>query len=106
MLISTHVVAEGADAVMVMLAEDREGSFIEMLARIANSGGADLPCELRLRLTHVLGSTCLDRHCDPLLIHRLDLVGGTRELGDWIVVQPLISHYNCASTVQPAFRAG
>src|SRR3954469_20270686 len=91
---------------MVMLAEDRESSFVEMLARIANSGGADLPCELRLHLTHVLGSTCLDRHCDPLLVHRLELVGDARELGHWIIVQTLISHHNRASTVQPAVRAG
>src|SRR3954471_4385654 len=106
MLISTHVVAEGADGVVVMLAEDRKGSFVEMLTRIANRGGADLPCKLRLHLTHVLGSTCLDGRLDPLLVQRLELVGDTRELGDWIVVQTLVSHHNRASTVQPAARGG
>jgi hypothetical protein len=98
-LVSTHVVAEGADGVPVMLAEDREGRFIEMLARITDGGGADLPCELRLHLTHVLGSTFLDRRLDPLLIDRLELVGGASELGDWIVVQTLVPHYHRPSTV-------
>src|SRR5215217_7044767 len=89
-----------------MLAKDREGSLVEMLARIANGGGADLPCELRLHLTHVFGSTCLDRRLDPLLVHRPELIGGTRELGDWIVVETLVSHHNRASAVQPAVRGG
>ena len=91
---------------MVMLAEDREGSFVEMLARIANSSGADLPGELRLHLTHVFGSTCLDSCLDPLLVHRLELVGGTRELGHRIVVQTLVPHHDRAAAVQPAVRGG
>src|SRR5215217_2195340 len=89
-----------------MLAKDREGSLVEMLARIADGGGADLPCELRLHLTHVLGSTCLDRRLDPLLVHRLQLVGGAGELGDWIGVETLVPHHNRASAVQPAARVG
>jgi hypothetical protein len=89
-----------------MLAEDGEGRFVEMLARIANGGGADLPFELWLHLTHVLGSTRLDRHLDPLLVHRLELVGGASELGDWIVVQSLVPHHNRASAVQPAVCLG
>lgn len=90
----------------MMLAEDREGRFVEMLARIANSGGADLPFELRLHLPHVLGSTFLDRRLDPLLVHGLDLVGGPSELGDWIVVQTLVPHHDRASALQPAVRVG
>ena len=82
---------------MVMLAEDCEGSFVEMLARIANSGGTDLPGELRLHLTHVFGSTCLDRRLDSLLVHRLELVCGTRQLGHWIVVETLVPHHDRAA---------
>ena len=52
-----------------------------------------------------------DRHASIAVlirswIHRLELVGGASELGDWIVVQSLVPHHNRASAVQPAVRAG
>ena len=105
-LVSAHVVAEGANAVAVMFAEDGKGSFVEMLARIPDGGGTDLPRKFRLHLTHVFGAARLDCLLDQLGIHRLKLVGGASELGDWIGVQPFVPHHNRTSAVQPTVRAG